>query len=169
MARAEWFRKSEAHDALVRERFGAAVESALAGTLGPAWAAVPLAELLLLDQCTRNIFRDTPRAFAGDTRALALARQMTASGADLALHPLQRGFVYLPFEHAEDLAAQEEGLRHFQALAASDPTGADALDWAQRHAVIVRRFGRFPHRNLVLGRISTAEELEFLTQPGSRF
>lgn len=169
MARAEWFRKSAAHDALIRERFGAAVEAALEGRLGPDWAAAPLARILLLDQCTRNVFRDTPRAFAGDAQALALARQMTASGADRALHPLQRGFVYLPFEHAEDLAAQEEGLRHFQALAASDPAGADALDWAQRHAAIVRRFGRFPHRNLVLGRVSSAEELEFLTQPGSRF
>lgn len=141
----------------------------MASRLDAAWAAAPLAELLLLDQCTRNIFRDTPRAFAGDSRALALAREMTASGADRRLHPLQRGFVYLPFEHAEDLAAQQEGLRHFEALAAADAGSADTLLWAQRHEVIVRRFGRFPHRNAILGRSSTAEELEFLQQPGSRF
>lgn len=168
--RAEWFRKDDAFDAAIRERFGAAVDAALAGT-APAAAGDGdmLARILLLDQFTRNIFRGTPRAFAGDARALALARQLVASGADRALHPVQRAFAYLPFEHAEDAAAQAESLRHFGALAAEDAGSAEALDYAQRHQVVVARFGRFPHRNAILGRASTAEELAFLQTPGSSF
>jgi uncharacterized protein (DUF924 family) len=134
-----------------------------------AWAAEPLAEILLLDQFTRNIFRDTVRAFAGDERALALARQFVASGADLALHPLQRWFAYLPYEHAEDLAAQDEAVRLIGALAAADPGHGQALDYALRHRDVVRRFGRFPHRNAVLGRASSAAEIAYLQQPGSGF
>lgn len=169
--RPAWFTKDAAFDALIRERFGALVEAALRGELD-AWQAEPdtaLARLLLLDQFTRNAFRDTPRAFAGDAQALAGARDMVARGFDQALAPLQRGFVYLPFEHAEDLQAQEEGLRLFAALTAADPAQADSEEWARKHHVIIERFGRFPHRNAVLGRPSTPEETEFLKQPGSRF
>lgn len=169
--RPQWFAKDAAFDALIRERFGALIEAALRGELD-AWQAQPLpalARLLLLDQFTRNVFRDTPRAFAGDAQALAAARAMVAHGQDQALAPVQRGFVYLPFEHAEDLQAQEEGLRLFAALTAADPAQADSELWARKHHVIIERFGRFPHRNAILGRDSTAEEMEFLTQPYSRF
>jgi uncharacterized protein (DUF924 family) len=169
--RPEWFRKDPAFDALVAQRFGPALEAALAGRLD-AWAADAsgtLALILVLDQFTRNSFRDTPRAFAGDPQALALARGLVARGADRTLPTLQRPFAYLPFEHAEDLAVQQESVRLFEALAAAAPDEAESLDYAIRHRDIVARFGRFPHRNAILGRTSTAEELEFLRQPGSRF
>ena len=171
VARAEWFRKDPAFDALIAERFGALIEQALHGAF-EAWADAPesaLAHLLLLDQFTRNVFRDTPRAFAGDARALAAARAMVARGQDRALPPLRRAFVYLPYEHAEDRAAQRESLALHAALVRDDPTLASQEAYAKRHAEIVERFGRFPHRNLVLGRVSTDEELAFLQQPGSSF
>lgn len=164
-----WFRKSDATDTGIRQRFGADVEDALAGRRDD-WAKgarETLALILLLDQFTRNIFRDTPRAFAGDQRALALARGLVQSGADRTLASLERWFVYLPFEHAESLAMQQESLRLFGQLAADGQ--ADALDWAQKHHDVIARFGRFPHRNAILGRPSTPEETTFLGQPGSRF
>ena len=164
-ARPEWFRKDTAFDAEIRARFAGAVDAALEDRLDwPDTLDARLARLLLLDQFTRNAFRDTPRAFAGDTLALALARRMVAEGDDLRVAPVRRTFVYLPFEHAEDIAAQHEAMRLYQALG-----DADALDWARKHFEIIERFGRFPHRNAVLGRVSTPEEIEFLKQPGSRF
>ncbi len=169
--RDEWFRKDASFDALIGERFGALVEHALTGGLA-AWSHEPasaLAQLIVLDQFTRNIFRDTPRAFAGDAQALAAARAMVARGDDLALAPLRRLFVYLPFEHAEDRATQQESLRLFAALVAADGSLASFLDYAQRHADVIDRFGRFPHRNELLGRDSSADELAFLQRPGSRF
>jgi uncharacterized protein (DUF924 family) len=177
--RAEWFRKSDDFDALVRERFGRVVEDALAGTLPAEWhdsATGRLAQVVVLDQFTRNIFRGSARAFAGDPRALALARQMVDSGEHASLHPLQRWFVYLPFEHAEDLALQDTSVRLFAALAAESPPGselaatlANALDYAQRHRDVILRFGRFPHRNAALARASSTEEHAWLQQPGSGF
>ena len=167
--RAEWFRKSDAFDAAVRSRFRDAIDAAQAGALPPAWHAEPLAEVLLLDQLARNAHRGTARAFAGDARALALAREIVDSGADRALHPLQRWFAYMPLEHAEDLAAQDHAVRLFEALAAAGPGFDEALDYARRHRDVIRRFGRFPHRNAVLGRASTPDEIAFLRQPGSSF
>jgi len=167
--RALWFTKSAQTDAEVRERFAAAVEAALAGGLRE-WADTPrgaLALIVLLDQFTRNIHRDTPRAFAGDAQALALARQLVAAGDDRRLTPHERWFAYLPFEHSEALADQHESLRLFAALDAEAPLGA--LEWARKHYEVIERFGRYPHRNAILGRQSTAEEIEFLQQPGSRF
>ena len=169
--RPEWWRKDPAFDAAIRERFGAAIERALRGELD-SWAThteSALAQILLLDQFTRNAFRDTPRAFAGDARALDAARAMVGRQQDLALPPFQRRFVYRPFEHAEGSAVQVESVRLFARLAESDPAQAEALDYAERHQAIVDRFGRFPHRNAILGRRSTAEEIEFLKQPGSSF
>lgn len=169
--RAEWFRKDAAFDAQIAQRFGALIEQALAGGLAP-WTQQPstaLAQVIVLDQFTRNVFRDTPRAFAGDALALPAARAMVARGDDLALPALRRLFVYLPFEHAEDRATQQESLRLFAALTAAEGSTAGFEDYAQRHAEVIERFGRFPHRNDVLGRDSTAEELLFLQQPGSRF
>jgi uncharacterized protein (DUF924 family) len=171
VAREAWFRKDAAFDAAIRARFGPLIESALAGGLAD-WAGAPetaLARVLLLDQFTRNAFRDTPRAFGGDALALVAAREMLARGHDAALSPLRRVFAYLPFEHAEDLAAQHEALRLFAALLVLAPELASYEDYARRHAVVIERFGRFPHRNAILGRRSTAEEIEFLKQPGSAF
>ncbi len=170
-ARAEWFRKDAAFDAAIRERFGATIERALAGGLLE-WDTTPhgaLARLVVLDQFTRNAFRGTARAFAGDALALAAARAAVARGDDRRLVPVMRPFVYLPFEHAEDRAAQAESLRLFGALAAEHPAQAGLLDWARRHAEVVERFGRYPHRNAILGRASTPEEIAFLRQPGSSF
>ena len=166
-----WFRKDPAFDREVARRFGPLIEQALNGGLTDwAWQPGPaLARILLLDQFTRNAFRDTPRAFAGDTLALAAARQMVAQAQDQALAPLRRMFVYLPFEHAEDLATQQASLRLFERLAADAPGLDGALDYARRHHAVIERFGRFPHRNAILGRTSSAEEAEFLRQPGSSF
>ncbi|WP_284616517.1 DUF924 family protein [Aquabacterium humicola] len=169
--RAVWFRKDEAFDAQIRERFGTTIDAAIAGGLD-AWAATPegaLAQVIVLDQFTRNAFRGTARAFAGDVRALAVARAMVASGADRGLAGVQRQFVYLPFEHAEDIDCQREALRLFAQLEADEPALAGLSRWAQAHHDIVERFGRFPHRNAALGRASTAEEVAFLQQPGSSF
>ncbi|MBX3607487.1 MAG: DUF924 domain-containing protein [Piscinibacter sp.] len=169
--RPEWFRKDPAFDAAIAARFGPLIESALAGRLDT-WATdapSTLALIVVLDQFTRNCLRDTPRAFAGDRQALELARALVGRGADRELPTVQRTFAYLPFEHAEDLAAQREAVRLFEALAAEDPAEAGSLDYAIRHRDIVARFGRFPHRNAILGRASTPEEAEFLRQPGSGF
>lgn len=169
--RAEWFRKDDAFDRSIVARFGATIEQALAGALA-GWAATPrgaLALVVVLDQFTRNAFRGTARAFAGDAGALAVAREMVAAGHDLALPPEQRAFVYLPYEHAEALALQDESVRLYTRLAADAPGFATMLDYAHRHRDVVARFGRFPHRNAALGRVSTPDELAFLAQPGSGF
>ncbi|MDQ6917028.1 MAG: DUF924 domain-containing protein [Pseudomonadota bacterium] len=167
--RAMWFRKDIAVDESIRERFGGAVETALAGGFAD-WATPrgALARVLLLDQFTRNIFRDSPRAFAGDALALDLAKATVAGGGDRILIPVERWFMYMPFVHAEDGDAQGTSLQLFRRL--RDETGfSDPLPWAERHAEVIRRFGRFPHRNAVLGRESTAQETEFLATPGSGF
>ena len=165
-----WFRKDDAFDATIRARFGDAVEAAIGGACD-GWSATPrgaLASILLLDQFTRNIYRGTARAFAGDERALGLAGRAVDAGLDRQLDFFERWFCYLPFEHAESAAAQERSLALFRALA--DESGRhDLVDWAERHAVIVRRFGRYPHRNAILGRPSTADEIAFLREPGSAF
>lgn len=169
--RAAWFRKDAAFDATIRERFGALIEAALAGALAD-WAQQPLpalAQVIVLDQFTRNAFRDTARAFAGDARALAAAQAMVGQGQDRGLSGVQRQFVYLPFEHAEDLAMQRESLRLFAELGQEVPALAGLLEWARKHHDIVARFGRFPHRNAALGRSGTAEEAAFLLTPGSGF
>jgi len=168
--RPEWFRKDPAFDALIRDRYGAAIETALAGGF-ESWSATPrgaLTRILLLDQFTRNAFRDTPRAFAGDPLALELAGRAVDAGFDRKLDKLERWFLYLPFEHSEDAAVQDRSLALLGRL--SDETGDPSpRTWAEKHAVIVRRFGRYPHRNAILGRASTPEEIAFLREPGSSF
>src|SRR5262245_4484482 len=164
-----WFRKSEATDEMIRARFGVDVEAAVAGQRRD-WQRGPretLALVILLDQFTRNIFRDTPRAFAGDPQALELVQALVQQGADRLLAPVERWFVYLPFEHAESLPMQEESVRLCRQLVTDGH--ADALVWAQKHYDVIARFGRFPHRNQILGRVSTPDEIVFLQQPGSRF
>jgi len=165
-----WFEKSVEFDAQMRERFLATHEAAAAGTLAT-WAARPLAALALtvvLDQFPRNMFRGQPRAFATDADALAVARTMVAHRFDGLLLPVQRLFAYLPFEHAEDLAAQRESLALLEGLR-GDETSTDAITYAMRHYAVIERFGRFPHRNAILGRASTPEEVAFLAQPGASF
>ncbi|MFL1527019.1 DUF924 family protein [Pseudomonas sp. O230] len=171
-----WFGKRDSQDLEARTRFGDWVEQALAGGLTD-WAQRPegwLALVLLLDQLPRMIFRDTPKSFAGDIRAQALVAQGIAADFDRQLRPIQRVFIYLVFEHCEHLAVQDEAVSRFIALVAEQPEAdravfADNLDYAERHREVIARFGRFPHRNTVLGRESTAQELAFLSQPGSRF
>ena len=172
--RREWFVKSAEFDALIGRRFGTLVDAALAGPLG--WggdAQAQLAELILLDQFTRNLFRGQARAFAGDARALALALSLLESGGHLTLHPLQRWFAYMPLEHAEDLALQDRCVAMFEALVDDADEHAEALkgalDYARKHRDVIRQFGRFPHRNVALGRSSTAAEEAYVAQPGSGF
>jgi uncharacterized protein (DUF924 family) len=168
--RAKWFEKNPALDGEIRARFLPEYEAAARGELG-SWEATPYASLALvivLDQFGRNSFRDDPRAFAADSVALAVARRLTDRGFDRLLLPVERCFAYLPFEHAEDLAAQRRSLALFGSLSFSDDCSG-YIDYARRHFDIIARFGRFPHRNAILGRASTQEELRFLDQPGSRF
>ena len=170
--RPEWFRKDEAFDAAIRQRFGGDIDAALVGH-GPAEATDIdlLARIVVLDQFTRNIFRGTPRAFAGDAQALAIATALVGAGRDKNLTPWQRWFAYLPFEHSESLIEQERSVALFAALAREQHSDAfeNALDYAKRHRDVIARFGRFPHRNAILGRVSTTEEVDFLKQPGSSF
>jgi len=171
-SRREWFVKDEAFDAQIRARFGETIDQAIAGGLREWDAEGPqgiLARILVLDQFTRNAWRGTPRAFDGDALALAASRQLADSGAHATLPPHQRAFSYMPFEHAEDAFMQERAVVLFTALSVQHRGFDDMLDYARRHRDIIARFGRFPHRNEILGRDSTPEELEFLRQPGSSF
>ena len=168
--RKSWFEKNDAFDVEIRERFGDLLAQAASGRLD-AWQSRPrgaLALIVLLDQFPRNMHRGKPAAFACDARALAVARHAVARGFDRGLLPVERWFVYLPFEHAENLAMQRESLRLFAGLK-SFPDSAGILDYPKRHFDVIARFGRFPHRNEILGRPSTAEETAFLKLPGSRF
>lgn len=160
-----WWRKDTAFDALLRERFGACHEAASRGELA-SWRSTPhgrLAEVIVLDQFSRNIHRDMPRAFAQDGMALVLAQEVVRGGAQ-ALTARERGVLYLPFMHSESLAMQDESVRLY-----GEPALAGQLDFAIRHRDIIARFGRFPHRNAILGRVSTEAELAFLKEPGSSF
>jgi uncharacterized protein (DUF924 family) len=170
-ARKEWFVKDPAFDRRIVERFGPTIERALRGELD-AWAATPsgaLARIVVLDQLTRNAFRGEARAFAGDAQALAAASALVGSRQDESLSPLQRAFAYLPFEHAEGLAMQDEAVRLFERLVAQAPELQSMLDYAYKHREVIERFGRFPHRNAALGRRSTAGALAVIATPGTRF
>ncbi|MCD2512282.1 DUF924 family protein [Comamonas endophytica] len=173
-----WFTKSAATDAEIGTRFGPLVEQALAGTLD-GWAQTPrgrLALIVLLDQFTRNLFRGTAKSFAGDAHALQLALDGILEGHDVdpGVPDVARIFFYLPLEHAEDGPLQEQSVALFKklhelALPQTRSFLAGTLDYAHRHQEVIKRFGRFPHRNPILGRESTPAELEYLAQPGSGF
>jgi uncharacterized protein (DUF924 family) len=168
--RTAWFDKDAAFDDSIRARFLAVYEEAAAGRLA-AWrehSAQCLALVVLLDQFPRNMFRDSARAFAADALALEAARYAVARGYDRDMLPVERQFLYLPFEHSEALEDQLRACELMRQLR-EFPQTAGAHLWALKHLDIVRRFGRFPHRNAALGRASTAEEEEFLKQPGSSF
>jgi len=162
----DWFRKDEAVDGTIASRFGATYHELRSG-VPASWLDKPegfLAAILVLDQFPRNMFREEARAFATDQPALALAKRAIAEGAAAKLSPNQRSFIYVPFQHSEDKADQARSVALFTVL--GQPLG---LDFALRHQAIIDRFGRFPHRNAVLGRASTEEEQAFLAEPGSSF
>ena len=160
-----WWRRSDAFDAQIGARFGALHEAATRSELWR-WRTNPegrLAEIIVLDQFSRNLHRDSARAFAADPLALALAQEAVAASAHGELDPRRRVFMLMPWMHSESCTIHEEALRLF----ATCPAGN--LDYELRHKAIVDRFGRYPHRNAVLGRESTPEEIEFLKTPGSSF
>ena len=171
-----WWSKDAAVDADMRTRFATWVNAAATGKHDD-WAVTPrgrLALILLFDQFPRNIYRDTPQAFAYDARALLLAQDLIASGGHCNLRRIERVFCYLPLEHAESIEMQMRSVELFSALAADVPeqqrdTFKGYVEYAIRHRDVFARFGRFPHRNRILGRTSTPEEIEFLKQPGSSF
>lgn len=162
----QWWASDPEFDRLIAERFGEYHrQAALCELFG--WresARGRLAEIIVLDQFSRNMFRDTPRAFAYDGMALALAQEGVALGAARALKPVERSFFYLPYMHSESALVHEKAVRLY------DINGIpENYEYELRHKAIIDRFGRYPHRNKILGRESTAEELEFLTQPNSSF
>jgi uncharacterized protein (DUF924 family) len=162
-----WFAKSPAFDEAIRRDYEADHHAAARGE-HDAWIETPegaLALMLLLDQFPRNLFRGSAHAFATDPKARSLARLAVARGHDLALEAQLRPFLYLPFEHSEDLADQDESLRLTTRLR-DDAGDADTLKWAAIHRDIILRFGRFPHRNAALGRSTTSEEQAFLDEGG---
>ncbi len=163
----QWFNGGDDFDRLVEETLGPLRRQAAAGTLDD-WAATSrgaLALVLLLDQVPRNIYRQTPQAYATDAQARRVAREAVENGLDSGLTQVQRVFLYLPFEHSEDLADQELGCRLMSQL----DENPDWLVFAEKHRELIARFGRFPHRNAVLGRPCTPEEDAYLAQPGAGF
>lgn len=181
--RKRWFRKSLAFDQQVRERFAdlyrvtyaqASADSSFHHRVAPragdlSGAQRSLALTLLFDQLPRNMFRSCPAAFAADPQARAVARAAIAAGVDQALPPLQRLFFYFPLEHSESRQDQRQSVALFKAIATQHPEFQDTYDYALRHQRVIERFGRYPHRNPILGRRSTAAEVRFLKQPGSSF
>ncbi len=172
-----WFTKSDQTDTFIAGQFGP-LHTALEAGLSEHWAAAGprarLAAIIVLDQFSRNMFRGTAAAFASDTHALALAKEGIESGDDRQLTEVERTFFYLPFEHSEALGDQDESLRVFETLlrdarSTFRPQCVSFLDYAHQHRVVIERFGRFPHRNAVLGRANTAAEAEYLSKPGAGF
>lgn len=163
---ARWWKKDETFDRLIRDRFSAVHARASRCELWE-WRTTPrgrLAEILVLDQFSRNLFRESPLAFAQDPLALGLAQEIVTAGADQALRTVERSFVYLPYMHSESLAIHREAVRLYKALGSEQN-----LAFERAHQRILERFGRYPHRNQALGRISTSEEEQFLSEPGSGF
>lgn len=160
------FKKDLALDRLIKERFGALLEQAARGELA-SWRETPegrLAEIIVLDQFSRNIFRDDARSFAQDPMALALAQEAVRDPRHGLLPVNQRAFLYMPYMHSESLKIHDDSRRLF-----SQPGLENNLKFEEKHREILERFGRYPHRNAILGRVSTPEEIEFLKQPGSSF
>ncbi len=171
-----WFQGGAQADREITTIFGDTLEAASNMRLND-WALSPrgrLALIIVLDQFSRNVFRGTPRAFAQDAQALQLTLQGLRNQHGKRLAPLERAFLYMPLEHDENLGSQERCVELFRSLVRETPWPERSvvegfLDFAEKHEVIIRRFGRFPHRNAILGRTSTPEEIEFLKQPGSSF
>lgn len=165
---AQWFQKNDAFDTEVRERFLVTYDMA-AKDLCTDWgrdADGSLALCIVLDQFPRNMFRGTPKAFETDAKALLVARAAIQKGFDLLHSPIKRRFLYLPFEHSEVLADQKRSVDLFKGMKDTDPLG---YEYALKHYEVIEKFGRFPHRNTILGRESTEEELKYLNLPGAGF
>jgi uncharacterized protein (DUF924 family) len=165
-----WFSKQPEFDLEVTNQFLSDYTQAASGELDE-WrhsSDSSLALILLLDQFPRHMFRDTPQAFATDWQALSIAQYAVAQNYDTQLSPVQRWFIYLPFEHSENLDHQRRSVELFAQLR-EDPDSTDTINYAVRHMEVISRFGRFPHRNIILGRPSTPAEEEFLQQSGSTF
>lgn len=162
----QWWVRDEQLDREIESRFGRLHQQAVAGELSD-WRETPagrLAEIIILDQFSRNIFRDTPKAFAFDGMALVLAEEAVRTGADRAFEAPEKAFFYMPYMHSESAAIHEQALKLF------DQPGVEFnLEFEIKHKAIIDRFGRYPHRNEILGRESTPAEIEFLTQPDSSF
>jgi uncharacterized protein (DUF924 family) len=166
LAKADWWRKDDTLDRRIAVRFGATLEAAARCELS-AWRTTPrgrLAEVIVLDQFSRNVHRGTAAAFASDSLALALAQEAVARGCDRELAPRERAFLYLPWMHSESRMIHEQALRLFAA-----PGLEHNLEFERQHKAVIDRFARYPHRNAALGRASTPEELAFLREPGSGF
>jgi uncharacterized protein (DUF924 family) len=172
----QWYKKNDAFDQALRDQFNSTLESGVRGELAE-WPTTPrgrLANIILYDQFSRNMFRTSARAFAQDGLAQALSLEAFENGHYEKLASVECGFVLMPLMHAENMTLQKRCIAEFQKLAKDAPEGlvgfhTSNVGYAERHAAIVERFGRFPHRNAILGRESTPEEIEFLTQPGSSF
>jgi len=162
----QWFAKDAELDALIATRFGALLAAARVGELYD-WrdsAEGRLAEILCVDQFSRNVYRDSPEAFAADPLALVLSQEAIRAGAAEAIAPSRRSFLYMPFMHSESAKIHQRSVELFEALG-----NEGVLDYARKHKAIIDRFGRYPHRNAVLGRASTPEEELFLAGPNSSF
>jgi uncharacterized protein (DUF924 family) len=172
----KWFQSDPAFDAQIREQFGVPVSAAAAGHLNH-WSTTPsgwLALVILLDQFPRNIYRNDPRAWKQDLPAQQIVVSGLEEGFDRQLPLIQRVFAYMPLQHAEDIELQRRCVQLFADLCSSAPANernsyTDFLDYARRHESVIARFGRFPHRNAVLGRETTPEEKAYLAEPGSGF
>jgi len=162
----QWWKKDAEFDQLIAKRFADIHARARRCELY-LWrenGRGRLAEIIVLDQFSRNMFRDSPQAFANDQMALVLTQEAVSLGIDLQLPPVERGFIYLPFMHSESIAIHEVAEEIYRKHG-----GVSGLEWELKHKAIIRRFGRYPHRNAVLGRKSTREEIDFLKQPNSSF
>jgi len=176
--RKRWWIKDHENDKRIKDSLGDYLNLAIKGELDD-WKTTPLGTLaliLLFDQFTRNIYRDTADAFSQDQEAIEISISGIKKGFDLELHPVQRIFYYMPLMHSEDMSMQEKSIESFSNLAKQFTTPeaiskmvSGSSDYALKHYVIIKRFGRYPHRNQILGRGSTQEEIEFLSQPGSSF
>ncbi len=167
---AKWFKKSDAFDEEIRQQFLPLYGDAAEGRLAH-WYVTPdscLALIVLLDQFPRNLFRASARAFATDTSARHAARHALTHSFDRHMMPVERQFIYLPMEHSESLRDQERCVQLMRDLSAF-PETSGLHEWAEKHHAIIARFGRFPHRNAALGRVSTAEEIAFMQEPNSSF
>ena|SRR5690554_1855950 len=163
---AQWFAKSDELDAQITKRFGGMLQAAAAGELWH-WrhnSSGRLAEIIVLDQFSRNVYRDTPQAFAQDPMALVLAQEAVAAGCDATLNAAEKAFLYMPYMHSESVIIHEQAVELF-----NKPGLETNYEFELKHKVIIDHFGRYPHRNDILGRKSSAEEIEFLNQPGSSF
>lgn len=162
----QWWRKDPDFDERICRRFSGLHRRAVSGELF-AWRATPrgrLAEIIVLDQFSRNIYRNRPASFANDAQALALAQAAVACGADQMLNAAEKGFLYMPFMHSESLLMHETAERLF-----AQPGLEDYYGFELKHKAVIERFGRYPHRNVILGRASTPAELEYLQQDGAGF